>query len=75
MFTFTWAELVTDALLDRIVEPLGDETPPSSDKLRESLALILRNAGGLPVVEASALRDAENRAWGRDFLPTHSGTI
>lgn len=58
MFTFTWTELVTDALLDRIVELSGDQPPPSRDRLRETLARILRNAGGLPVVEA-ALSEAQ----------------
>ena len=66
-FTFTWAELVTNALLDRIVEPLGDETPPSSDELREPLALILRKAGGLPVVEAQ-LSEMQKTEMGERLL-------
>jgi DNA uptake protein ComE-like DNA-binding protein len=53
MFTFTWIELVTDALLDQIIELAGDATHPPRDQLREALARVLRNAGGLPVVEAT----------------------
>lgn len=67
MFTFTWTGLVTDALLDRILELLGDETPPSRDALREAIARILRNAGGLPVVEA-ALSEAQKTELGERLL-------
>lgn len=67
MFTFTWTEFVTDALLDRIVELSGDEAPPSSDRLRESLAGILRNSGGLPVVDAPS-SEAQRTELGERLL-------
>jgi competence protein ComEA len=57
MFTFTWTELVTDALLDHLTE-LAGEVPRSRDQLRVTLAQILRNTGGLPVVE-TALTEAQ----------------
>lgn len=67
MFIFTWTELVTDELLDRLLELVGDEMPPSRDALREVIARILRNAGGLPVVEA-ALSEAQRTELGERLL-------
>lgn len=67
MFTFTWIELVTDALLDRIVDLSGDEPRLSHDQLRESIARILSNAGGLPVVEAT-LSEEQKTALGERLL-------
>lgn len=67
MFTFTWIELVTDKLLDRIVELSGEEPRLSRIQLRDSIARILSNAGGLPVVE-SALSEEQKTALGERLL-------
>lgn len=67
MFTFSWVELVTDELLDRILEPLSNEMQPSRDQLRQALVPIFHNVGGLPVIE-TALSETEKTMLGEKML-------
>jgi DNA uptake protein ComE-like DNA-binding protein len=52
MFAFTWSELVTDTLVDRLETLAGEATLANRPPLRDAIARILRNAGGLPVVDS-----------------------
>jgi DNA uptake protein ComE-like DNA-binding protein len=52
-FTFDWSELVTDDLLDDLQELSGEPIAPHREAVAHSIALILRNSGGLPVADAA----------------------
>ncbi len=52
MFKFKWSELVTNDFLEKLQGIAGEDITTYRGEIKRVVALILKNTGGLPIVNA-----------------------